>query len=86
MLCAAMAPNRPITLVWGGPGWNVFQDHPDDIRRTIAYIEDNLTSMRKPRQQWTFVAEYDGWPLHEGHNPNSPYAKRQRGEPFKKTQ
>ncbi len=84
MLCAVTVPNRPITLVWGGPGWNVFQDNPDDIRRTITYIEENPTAMRKPRQQWTFVTEYDGWPLHEGHNPNSPYAKRQCGEPFKK--
>jgi REP element-mobilizing transposase RayT len=70
--------------VWGGPGWKVFQDHPDDIRRTIPYIEDNPVKMRMPRQQWAFIKDYDGWPLHEGHNPNSPYAKRQRGEPFKK--
>jgi REP element-mobilizing transposase RayT len=25
-----------------------------------------------------FVTEYDGWPLHPGHNPNSPYARRLR--------
>ena len=31
-------PDHP---VWGGPGWNVFQDNPDDIRRTIHYIEQN---------------------------------------------
>ena len=70
--------------VWGGPGWKVFQDHPDDIRRTIPYIEDNPVKMQMPRQQWAFIKDYDGWPLHEGHPPNSPYAKRQRGEPFKK--
>jgi len=22
--------------VWGGPGWVVFLDHPDSMRRTIA--------------------------------------------------
>jgi hypothetical protein len=31
-----------------------------------------------PVQQWMFVKPYDGWPLHPGHNPNSPYAKRLR--------
>ena len=70
--------------IWGGPGWKVFHDHPNDISRTIPYIENNPTKMRLPRQQWTFVQTYNGWPLHEGHNPNSPYAKRQRGEPFRK--
>ena len=25
-------PDHP---VWGGPGWKVFLDHPDDVRRTI---------------------------------------------------
>jgi REP element-mobilizing transposase RayT len=73
-------PNHP---VWGGPGWSVFQDHPDDIRRTIAYIEKNPVKMRQPPQQHAFVQAYDGWPLHEGHNPNSPYAKRKRGARFK---
>jgi len=27
--------------IWGGPGWKVFPDHPDDIRRTIRYICGN---------------------------------------------
>jgi REP element-mobilizing transposase RayT len=66
--------------VWGGPGWKVFQDHPDDIRRTIKYIDDNPLPLRMPRQQWEFVTPYDGWPLHPGHNPNSPYARRLRGK------
>ena len=78
---ATRDPDHP---VWGGPGWKVFQDHPDDIRRTIRYINDNPAKLKLPGQRWAFVKDYDGWPLHEGHNPNSPYAKRQRGEPFKK--
>lgn len=61
--------------VWGGPGWKVFLDTPDSIRRTIGYIEGNPPQWRLPRQNWPFVKEYDGWPLHPGHNPNSPYAK-----------
>jgi REP element-mobilizing transposase RayT len=49
--------------VWGGPGWKVFLDHPDDIRRTIGYINDNPLPLRMPRQEWDFVKPYDGWAL-----------------------
>ncbi len=64
--------------VWGGPGWKVFLEHPDDIRRTIPYIEQNPVKWRLPEQHWEFVTPYDGWPLHPGHSPNSPYARRLR--------
>jgi len=64
--------------VWGGPGWKVFLDTPDSIRRTIGYIDGNPPKWRLHRQRWPFVKEYDGWPLHPGRNPNSPYAKRLR--------
>lgn len=66
--------------VWGGHGWKVFLDRPDDIRRTMKYVRDNPIPFRTPVQEWPFVAPYDGWPLHPGHNPNSPYARRLRGE------
>jgi hypothetical protein len=59
-------------------GWKVFQYHPDDVRRTIAYIEKNPLPLRLPKQKWAFVKEYDGWPLHPGHSPNSPYVKALR--------
>jgi len=72
----ARSPDHP---VWGGPGWKVFLDHPDAVRRTIRYIEDNPGKWNLPRQQWPFVKAYDGWPLHPGHSPNSPYARRLRG-------
>jgi REP element-mobilizing transposase RayT len=62
--------------VWsGGGGWKIFLDHPDEIRRTIVYIEKNPQPLGLPDQQWPFVTAYDGWPLHPGHSPNSPYAK-----------
>ncbi len=61
-----------------GPGWNVFLYHPDEIRRTIRYIEENPTKIGLPAQRWPFVKVYDGWPLHPGHSPNSPYARRLR--------
>ena len=60
---------------WGGPGWKVFLDHPDEVRRTITYIEKNPLPLRLPKQVWPFVKEYDDWPLHPGHSPNSPYVK-----------
>ncbi|MFH1268744.1 MAG: transposase [Planctomycetota bacterium] len=68
-------PNHP---VWGGDGWKVFLDHPDSVRRTIRYIEKNPAQRNLPAQCWGFVREYDGWPLHPGHSPNSPYARRLR--------
>jgi REP element-mobilizing transposase RayT len=62
----------------GGDGWSVFLDHPKDVRRTIPYIERNPEKIGLPKQGWPFVQAYDNWPLHEGHSPNSPYAKRLR--------
>ncbi|HEY2588234.1 MAG TPA: hypothetical protein VGI81_20995 [Tepidisphaeraceae bacterium] len=40
--------------------------------REIA--EKNPVKIGQPVQRWDFVKVYDGWPLHPGHNPNSPYA------------
>jgi len=64
--------------VWGDPGWKVFLDHPDDVWRTIRYVNQNPLKMRMPAQQHAFVSQYDNWPLHRGHSPNSPYVKRLR--------
>jgi REP element-mobilizing transposase RayT len=51
--------------VWtGGHGWIVYLDHPDDIRRTIPYVEQNPVKIDLPEQVWPFVKAYDGWPLH----------------------
>ncbi len=71
----ARPPDHP---VWGGPGWKVYLDHPREVRREIRYIEENPVKWRLPRQNWAFVKKYDGWPLHPGHSPNSPYARRLR--------
>lgn len=48
-----------------GFGWKVFLDHPDDVRRTVRYIEQNPVKIRLLVQRWSFVKEYDGWPLHK---------------------
>ncbi|WP_425400813.1 hypothetical protein [Aeoliella sp.] len=66
--------------VWtAGDGWKVFLEHPDDIRRTISYVQRNPTKSGLPIQRWDFTTDYDGWPLHPGHSPNSPYARALRG-------
>jgi len=70
------SPDHP---VWGGPGWKVFLDDPDGVYRTIRYIEANRSKLGLARQRWDFVKDYDGWPLHPSHNPNSPYVRRLGG-------
>jgi REP element-mobilizing transposase RayT len=69
----------PTHSVWSaGGGWKVFLDHPDEVRRTIRYIEKNPEFIGLPQQSWPFVTPYNGWPLYPGHSPNSPYARRLR--------
>jgi len=62
--------------IWGGPGWKVFLDEPDDIWRTIGYVDKNPTEIGHEAQTFQFVTPYNNWPLHEGHDPDSPYARR----------
>lgn len=64
--------------IWGGPGWSVFLDHPSEVWRTIGYVDKNPLGIGLPKQVYRFVKPYDDWPLHEGHDPNSPYARRLR--------
>ncbi len=58
-----------------GGGWKVFLKHPEEMRRTVKYIERNPLPLGLPVQSWPFVTPYDDWPLHPGHNPDSPYAR-----------
>jgi len=58
--------------VWTRGGWKVFLDHPDEVRRTIKYVENNPVKRRLPVQRWSWVTPYDDWPLHHGHSPDSP--------------
>jgi REP element-mobilizing transposase RayT len=69
-------PDHP---VWTLGGWKDFLHTPDDIRRAIRYVENYPVKIGLPQQHWPFVKEYDGWPLHPGHSPNSPYARGLRG-------
>jgi hypothetical protein len=63
---------------WTRGGWKVFLDHPDEVRRTLRYVEQNPGKMRLPEQRCPFVKAYDDWPLHPGHSPNSPYVRALR--------
>lgn len=73
---AGLRPNDHPT--WGGCGYKVFLDHPEEVRRIIEYIRQNPIRIGWPEQVWPFVLPYDNWPVHEGHSPNSPYAKALR--------
>jgi REP element-mobilizing transposase RayT len=75
--CAAgiCDPGHPI---WTDGGWKRYLFTPDEVRGVIRYIEGNPLEIGWPRQEWGFVKRYDGWPLHPGHNPNSPWARRLR--------
>jgi REP element-mobilizing transposase RayT len=63
---------------WTRGGWKVFLDHPDEVWRTIRYVERNPLKIGLPAQNWSYVTEYDNWPLHPGHSPNSPYVRALR--------
>jgi hypothetical protein len=67
------SPDHP---TWCRSGWKIFLDHPDEIWRTIPYIENNPLPYRMPIQKWEFVTPYDNWPLFEGHSVKSPYVQR----------
>jgi REP element-mobilizing transposase RayT len=52
------SPDHP---VWGGPGWKVFLNTREDMRRIVKYIEGNPPERGLSEQHWPFVTEYDGW-------------------------
>lgn len=51
--------------VWARGGYKVFLDTPDDVWRTIRYVEVNPVKQRLPRQAWDIVTTYDNWPHHK---------------------
>ncbi len=70
-------PSHPI---WTDGGWKRYLFTPADVRGVIRYVDANPLEIGWPAQKWDFVKPYDGWPLHPGHNPNSPWARRLRGD------
>ncbi len=51
--CGHREPTHPTWIA--GHGWSVFLDHPDEVRRTVGYIERNPTKIGLPAQRWPFV-------------------------------
>ena len=54
--------------VWSNRPYKVFLDSPEDVRRIVSYIQRNPAREKLPRQTWSFVQSYDGWP-HSGPRP-----------------
>ncbi len=48
-------PKRP---VWAEKCWRVFLNSEEDVRRAIAYVENNPLKEGKPRQHWSFVEPF----------------------------
>jgi hypothetical protein len=59
---AGVVDDHPI---WADRPYAVFLETPDDIRRTVAYIEGNPEKEGLPPQRWSFVQPYNGWPFHK---------------------
>jgi REP element-mobilizing transposase RayT len=51
--------------LWAERPYKVFVYTPEQVRHRIGYIEGNPVKEGLPRQTWTFVKPYDGWPLHK---------------------
>ena len=47
--------------VWGGPGWKVYLNTEEDMRRIERYIRNNPLKAGMAAQRWEFVRGYDGW-------------------------
>ncbi len=51
--------------VWTRGGWKVFLDSPQDVHRTIRYVQQNPVKRGWPVQSWPGIVEYDNWPFHK---------------------
>jgi REP element-mobilizing transposase RayT len=51
---------RALPSPWAQRFWKVWLDSPDDMRRSINYVNDNPTKQGLRRQTWPFVTPYSG--------------------------
>jgi REP element-mobilizing transposase RayT len=56
-----VGPNHP---VWSDRPYKVFLYTPHEVEGRIGYIRRNPEKENLPRQEWSFVLPYNGWPLH----------------------
>jgi len=52
--------------VWANRPYSVFLYCPDDVWRTVGYIEDNPVKEGLGRQVYRWVVTYNGWPFAKG--------------------
>ncbi|HVT89736.1 MAG TPA: transposase [Tepidisphaeraceae bacterium] len=55
---AVVTESEKLPSPWGVGLWKVFLDSPEDIERSIDYVERNPLKEGKPRQHWSFVKPY----------------------------
>lgn len=58
---ADVASDHP---VWSNRPYKVYLTSVDDVRRVVAYIEQNPAKEGLAAQSWPFVTAYNNWPLH----------------------
>jgi REP element-mobilizing transposase RayT len=58
-------PELAVHPIWSERPYSVYLYTPDDIRRTIDYVNGNPRKHGLPKQTWDFVRGYDGWPRHK---------------------
>lgn len=51
-------PNGALPSPWASKCWKVFLDDEEDVRRAIAYTENNPVKENKRLQKWSFVAPF----------------------------
>jgi len=47
---------------WSNRPYKVYLKTSHDVKRVVAYVEQNPPKERIPAQSWSFVSTYDGWP------------------------
>jgi hypothetical protein len=60
----ALGRISPMHRVWAERPYSVYQYSPDDVWRTVRYIEGNPVKEGLPAQRYSWVVPYDNWPLH----------------------
>jgi REP element-mobilizing transposase RayT len=51
--------NGKLPTPWAKKEWSRFLDCDEDIRRSIAYVENNPVKDGKPAQKWGFITPYE---------------------------
>lgn len=61
----ALRPEWKPRPIWAERPYSVYLHTAEDVRRVVRYIQTNPKKHGLQDQEWEFVKEYDGWPLHK---------------------